>query len=102
MFLSAHQGYIHLIENTVYEILIVLNIKKFNLFQWCNAEFSASLLQSSASHDFSEIIIICWFAAHETIIIINNVENSCAAYYIFSIRLWIERLQEWHLTYFIC
>ncbi len=27
MFLSAHQGYIHLIENTVYEILIVLNIK---------------------------------------------------------------------------
>ncbi len=76
MFLSAHQGYIHLIENTVYEILIVWNIKKCNLFQWCNAEFSASLFRSSASHDFSEIILISWFAAQETIIIINNVENS--------------------------
>ncbi len=27
------------------------------------AEFSASLLQSSVSHDPSEIILICWFAA---------------------------------------
>jgi len=26
-----------------------------------------SLLQSSVSHDPSEIILICWFAAHETI-----------------------------------
>ncbi len=33
------------------------------------AEFSASLLQSSVSHDPSEIIIIYWF----------NAENSCAA-----------------------
>jgi len=31
------------------------------------------------SHDISEIIIICWFAAQETFIIITNVENSCAA-----------------------
>ncbi len=29
------------------------------------AEFSASLLQSSVSHDPSEIILICWFAAQE-------------------------------------
>ncbi len=28
-------------------------------------EFSASLLQSSRSHDPSEIILICWFAAQE-------------------------------------
>jgi len=28
------------------------------------AEFSASLLQSSVSHDPSEIILICLFAAH--------------------------------------
>ncbi len=28
------------------------------------------------SHDPSEIILICWFAAHETFIIITNVENS--------------------------
>jgi len=26
-------------------------------------EFSASLLQSALSHDPSEIILICWFAA---------------------------------------
>jgi len=33
-------------------------------------EFSASLRQSSVSHDPSEIILICWF------VIIINVENS--------------------------
>ncbi len=44
------------------------------------AEFLALLLQSSVSHDPSEIILICWFGAQETIIvIISNVENSCAA-----------------------
>ncbi len=34
------------------------------------------LLQSSVSHKFSEIILICWFAAQETFIIIINVKNS--------------------------
>ncbi len=52
-------------------------ILKRNLFLWCKAVFSASLLQSSVSHDPSEIILICWFAAQETfiinIIIIINV-----------------------------
>ncbi len=43
-------------------------------------EFSASLLQSSVSHDPSEIILICWFDEQETFII--NVENSCAAPYV--------------------
>jgi len=51
----------------------------------CNAkaEFSASLLQSSSvSHDLSEVIILCLFAAQETFrIIIINAENSCVAYY---------------------
>ncbi len=32
------------------------------------------------SHDNSEIILICWFAAQETSLIIINVENSCASY----------------------
>ncbi len=41
-------------------------------------EFLASLLQSSESHDPSEIIIIFWFAAQETFPIIN-VENRVAA-----------------------
>ncbi len=45
------------------------------------AEFSASLLQSSVSHDPSEIILICWFAAQETFLIVIGVENSCAASY---------------------
>ncbi len=36
------------------------------------AEFSASLLQSSVSHDPSEIILECWF--------IINVRNISAAY----------------------
>jgi len=44
------------------------------------AEFSASLLQSSVSHDPSEITLIWWFDAQETFLIINNVKNSCAAY----------------------
>ncbi len=34
---------------------------------------------SSVSQDPSEIILICWFAVQETIII--KVENSCAAQY---------------------
>ncbi len=42
----------------------------FNLFLWWKAEFSA-LLQSSVSHDSSDIILICWFAAQQTFIIIN-------------------------------
>jgi len=34
------------------------------------------------SHDPSEILLICWFGAQETfIIIIINAENSRAAYY---------------------
>ncbi len=31
----------------------------------------------------SEIILICWFAAQETFLIIINVKNSCAASYFF-------------------
>ncbi len=48
----------------------------------CNLFLSSKLnFQSSVSHDSSEIIIICWFAAQETFLIIINVENSCAAQY---------------------
>jgi len=43
-----------------------------------SAEFLA-LLQPSVSHDPSEIIVICWFAAEEKMIII---ENSFAAWYL--------------------
>ncbi len=41
------------------------------------AEFLVSLLQSSVSHDPSEIIIICWFAAQLLVmfLIIINAKN---------------------------
>ncbi len=38
------------------------------------AEFSASLLHSSLSHDPSEIILINWFGAQETFLIFISVE----------------------------
>ncbi len=43
------------------------------------AEYWASLLQSSVSHDPSEIILISWVAAQEIFKVIINFENSCAA-----------------------
>ncbi len=70
------------------------------------AKFSASLLQSLVSHDPSEIILICWFAAQETfLIIIINVENSCAAQcfcrnwciLFFRIHRWVESSKDQHL-----
>ncbi len=45
------------------------------------AEFSPSFLQYSVSHDPSEIILICWFAAQETFLIILNFEYCYAASY---------------------
>jgi len=42
------------------------------------AEFSASLLQSSVSHDSSEISVICWFVAQETFLLIISVKNFVA------------------------
>ncbi len=41
--------------------------------------FHQPLLQVSVSHDTSEIILKCWFGAQETVIIIIEAENSCAA-----------------------
>ncbi len=37
---------------------------------YSNAKLTASLLRSSVSHDPSEIILICWFAAQESFLII--------------------------------
>ncbi len=53
----------------------------------------------------SEIILIWWFAAQETFLIIINVENSCAAQYFcgnwcilfFRIHRWIKSSKELHL-----
>ncbi len=38
-------------------------------------EFSASLLQSSGSHDPSEIIVIYWFSDQETFLIVNSFKT---------------------------
>ncbi len=40
----------------------------FNQMYFCDAkaEFFVSLLQSSQSHNSSEIILICWFGAEES------------------------------------
>ncbi len=53
------------------------NLDLFRLIYSCviKAEFLSSLLQSSVSHDPSEIIIICWFAAQEKCLIIIIVEQ---------------------------
>ncbi len=39
------------------------------------------------SHDPSEIILIFWFAAQETFLIVINVENCCAAQYFCEIMI---------------
>ncbi len=91
---SAHQVCIYLKEkNTVNskycEILLqfwmyckIWIYCKIKCIPVIKAAFSASLiLQSSVLHDPSKIIIICWFAAQETFLIIIIVENSCAASY---------------------
>ncbi len=64
------------VENKV-KTLLELFSNQIDLFMWCAAAFLASLLQSSVSHDPSEIILIYWSAAQETFLIISNVENSC-------------------------
>ncbi len=56
-------------------IIFCVNMLNCNLFLWSKLNFQ---------HHYSslpEIILICWFAAQETFLIIINVENSCAAQY---------------------
>ncbi len=78
---------IYLIKNTVilwniitfqyYYNLIPLYILIYVYIYFCNvkAEFSASLLWSSVSHDPSEINLICWFGAQEMFLNIINIKN---------------------------
>ncbi len=74
----ANQSCNYVNKGTVNTVILcnIINIKKspfyldtiLNIIYPCDfkAVFSASLLQSSVSHDTSEIIIICWFTAQET------------------------------------
>jgi len=66
-----------------------LFIYKCNLFMWC--EYSALLHQSSESHDPSEIILICWFAAQETFLIIINVKKQLCVMYV-CMRVYVKKI----------
>ncbi len=74
------------------------------LFVIAKLNFQQLLLQSSWSHDPSEIIVICWFGAQETFVIIMNVEKQLlliffveTMIYFFRIVWWSESSKEQHL-----
>ncbi len=60
-----------MIKNIFFEFKIT--VLYFNIFQ--NVIYYITFIQSSVSHDPSEIILICWFAAQENVSFIINVEN---------------------------
>ncbi len=107
----AHQGCIYLIKNPIKtvklwnNIIIIQNntflfeyILKYNLFLWYKAAFSASLLQSSVSHDPSEIILIYWFAAQENFLLLSMLKmNIFCVNHDFRILWWIESSKEQYL-----
>ncbi len=72
----------------------------------CNgkAEISESfrkpLLQSSYSHNHSEIILICWFTAQKFILIIIHVSKDFNIF--LRILWWTESSKEWHLFEIHC
>ncbi len=57
----------------------------------CKAEFSASLLQSSVSHDPLEIIQICWFNAQGTLLIINVKKTNFSGFFNDHSRMYHKR-----------
>jgi len=64
-----HQLRLHLFNQNTVKVVILLQFKIpiysiiwiyfTNVFLWCKAAFLTSILQSSVSHDPSEIILIC-------------------------------------------
>ncbi len=72
-----------------FKLLFILNMYNIsrNLFLW--GQSWIFIIITSVSHDSSEIILICWFAAQETFRIIINVEYSCAVtFFYFLQKLW--------------
>jgi len=63
--------------NYFLNVIILLNVIYSSDQSWISSIIS--FLQSSESHDPSEITLIWWFDAQETFLIIINVENTCAA-----------------------
>ncbi len=67
-----------------YYFQLKITVFYFNIFSNVNFSCEAKLkfqhhYSSPVSHDLSEIILICWFAAQDTFLIIINDETSYAA-----------------------
>ncbi len=88
----THKIYIYLIQNTktailwniitMYKKLFILLecILKCNSLLWSQLNFHQPLLQSSVSHDPSEVILIRWFDAQATFLL--SMLNRCAAIFL--------------------
>jgi len=80
--IEVSYAHLHLFDQNTWNIITVSNTSfkfqhnlistKYHLFLWWQMSFSI-IFQSSVS---SQIILLCWFAAQETFIIIISVENS--------------------------
>ncbi len=64
------QNYSTVYKFGVFKIFVVVVFELFFLYD-NKAEFSASLLQSSVSHDPSEIILTCSFAAQKNFLLLS-------------------------------
>ncbi len=64
--------------------------------------FQQPLLQSSMQHYPSEFILICWFGAQETFIIIINVENGIIYNYYLIIIIIIDMVDIWYGANTLC
>ncbi len=56
---------------------------------WFKTEFSALYLQSLVSHDPLEIMLIWWFDAQETFLIMINVQT------VVRIHIYVESMKSW-------
>ncbi len=62
----------------LWKIYIKITVFYFNTFKIViySCDGKNDLLQFLVSDDTAEIILICWFGAQETFLIVINVENS--------------------------
>ncbi len=72
----AQQGYIYGIKNSniaKYYYHMFSNLYILQQFISVMLSWIFSIIQSSVSHDPSEIILICWFAAQVAVIMLKTV-----------------------------
>ncbi len=72
----------------LFSIWLYFKIQKYNLFLWCKA---GSLLQSSVSHDPSEIILICRFVALKHLLLLSMLKTV-----VLLLFLW----KPWYIYFF--